>query len=146
MRLLLAVHLYESAQSLVQEATLWAERLDATLDLVFVDEYVYDPILVEDATVRATLTEQWAKVREHQRQRLDALRRAIPEARRGEAWHLAGRGAPTIVEAGRDHDAILVGTHGRTGLTHLFLGSVAERVVRTSPVPVIVLRLATEGS
>jgi len=145
MRLLLAVHLYESANALVQEGVTWATRLNATLDLVFVDEYVYDPVLVEDASVRATLTEQWAKVRDHQRQRLDALLLTIPEAQRGEGWHLAGRGAHTIVDAGRNHDAILVGTHGRTGLTHLFLGSVAERVVRTSPVPVIVLRLAAEG-
>ncbi len=144
MRLLLAVHLYESANALVQEGVVWATRLDATLDLIFVDEYVYDPVLVEDASVRATLTEQWAKVRDHQRQRLDALVLTIPEAHRGEGWHLAGRGAHTIVEAGRNHDAILVGTHGRTGLTHLFLGSVAERVVRTSPVPVIVLRLTAQ--
>lgn len=34
-------------------------------------------------------------------------------------------------------DLIVLGTHGRTGLGHLLLGSVAERVVRNSPVPVI---------
>jgi len=146
MRLLLAVHLYESAHRLIADAVTWAERLDATLDLVFVDEYVYDPVLVEDVNIRATLTEQWAKVREHQRHRLEALRMSIPEAHRGEAWHLSGRGAPTIIEAAKDHDAIVVGTHGRTGISHLFLGSVAERVVRTSPLPVIVLRLPAKES
>lgn len=35
---------------------------------------------------------------------------------------------------------IIVGTHGRRGLRRLFLGSVAERVVRASPVPVLVVR------
>lgn len=34
-------------------------------------------------------------------------------------------------------DLVVVGTHGRTGLAHVVLGSVAERVIRSSPVPVL---------
>ena len=37
-------------------------------------------------------------------------------------------------------DLIVVGTHGRTGLMHLLLGSVAEGVVRHAPVPVLLVR------
>ena len=37
-------------------------------------------------------------------------------------------------------DLVIMGTHGRTGLKHLLVGSVAERVVRTSPVPVMTIR------
>ena len=37
-------------------------------------------------------------------------------------------------------DLIVMGTHGRTGLAHLLVGSVAERVVRTSKVPVLTIR------
>lgn len=37
-------------------------------------------------------------------------------------------------------DLIVLGTHGRTGLRHLLLGSVAERVVRLSRVPVLTIR------
>jgi len=37
----------------------------------------------------------------------------------------------------RDIDLIVMGTHGRTGLGHFLLGSVAERVVRESLVPVL---------
>ena len=37
-------------------------------------------------------------------------------------------------------DVIVMGTHGRTGLAHLLVGSVAERVVRTSRVPVLTVR------
>jgi hypothetical protein len=33
-----------------------------------------------------------------------------------------------------------MGTHGRTGIAHLFLGSVAEKVVRTAPSPVLTIR------
>jgi nucleotide-binding universal stress UspA family protein len=40
-----------------------------------------------------------------------------------------------VKEAGAD--LLVIGTHGRTGLAHLVLGSVAERLVRTSPIPVL---------
>lgn len=42
-----------------------------------------------------------------------------------------------IVEAAKDKDLLVMGTHGRTGLPHLLLGSVAERVVRMAPCPVL---------
>jgi len=39
-----------------------------------------------------------------------------------------------------DVDLVAVGTHGRTGLERYLLGSVTERLVRTSPVPVLTVR------
>jgi nucleotide-binding universal stress UspA family protein len=36
-------------------------------------------------------------------------------------------------------DLIVMATHGRTGLSHLLIGSVAERVVRTAPCPVLTI-------
>ena len=40
-------------------------------------------------------------------------------------------------------DLIVMGTHGRTGLQHILLGSVAEKVVRLAPCPVLVARQST---
>jgi nucleotide-binding universal stress UspA family protein len=40
-------------------------------------------------------------------------------------------------------DIIVMATHGRTGLKHVLVGSVAERVVRTSPVPVLTVKPRT---
>ena len=37
-------------------------------------------------------------------------------------------------------DLIVMGTHGRNGVTHLLMGSVAERVVRIAPCPVLTVR------
>ena len=43
-------------------------------------------------------------------------------------------------------DLIVMGTHGRAGLGRLLIGSVAERVVRSSTVPVMTIRLDADGS
>jgi nucleotide-binding universal stress UspA family protein len=40
----------------------------------------------------------------------------------------------------RDVDAIAIGTHGRRGIAHAFLGSVAERIVQRSSRPVFVVK------
>ncbi|MGE0546229.1 MAG: universal stress protein [Kofleriaceae bacterium] len=56
--------------------------------------------------------------------------------RTGAPWH-------EIIETVRadpSFDLVIVGTHGRTGLKHVLLGSVAEKVVRHSPCPVLVVR------
>ena len=52
---------------------------------------------------------------------------------------LFGRPQDEIVKCAEDQkaDLIIMGTHGRTGLAHFLVGSVAERVVRTSKVPVL---------
>ena len=43
-----------------------------------------------------------------------------------------------LIQASRmSADLIVMGTHGRSGIEHLFLGSVAEKTLRTSPVPVL---------
>ena len=56
------------------------------------------------------------------------------------------RGAPSqvIVDAAKNTgtDLIVMGTHGRTGLAHMLIGSVAERVVRTAHCPVLTVRRA----
>jgi len=53
------------------------------------------------------------------------------------------RGKPSveIVEYARTHgcDTIVMGTHGRGGINRLLLGSVAEQVVRSAPVPVVTI-------
>jgi nucleotide-binding universal stress UspA family protein len=45
-----------------------------------------------------------------------------------------------IVAAGRGHDLIVLGTQGLSGVPHLVIGSVAEKVVRHATVPVLTVR------
>jgi nucleotide-binding universal stress UspA family protein len=53
-----------------------------------------------------------------------------------------GHAAPIICDVARTSpcDLVVMGTHGRTGVAHLFLGSVAEKVVRMAPCPVLTIR------
>ncbi len=54
---------------------------------------------------------------------------------------LAGPAEGIVEVAQQEHcDLIVMGTHGREGLAHLLLGSVAERVTRLAPVPVLLIR------
>lgn len=76
----------------------------------------------------------------------DALARArerYPEAESavafGEPWHAI---LESVVERGVD--LVVMGTHGRRGLSHAVLGSVAEKVVRLSPVPVLTVSAEAE--
>jgi nucleotide-binding universal stress UspA family protein len=66
-------------------------------------------------------------------------------AGRGEAVETAietGQPARTIVEYARTHDVdhLVVGSHGRSGVSRVLLGSVAETVVRRVEVPVTIVR------
>ena len=79
-------------------------------------------------------------VEKDRREQLEKLaRERIPAAVRCETLVTSGDPAERVLETARglDADLIVMGTHGRKGLGHLVLGSVAERVVRESPVPVL---------
>ena len=70
---------------------------------------------------------------------MKAVRARVPAAksalRRGPAWQ-----AILDVAAEEKADLVVLGTHGRHGIPHALLGSVAEKVVRMSPVPVTTVR------
>jgi nucleotide-binding universal stress UspA family protein len=53
----------------------------------------------------------------------------------------SGRENEEILKFAKDEevDIIVVGTHGRTGIDHVFFGSVAEKILRESPFPVFVI-------
>ena len=77
------------------------------------------------------------------REQLEELgRREIADAVPWTLDVVTGRAYVAITEAAARHDAdlIVVATHGRTGLLHLLMGSVAERIVRTAACPVLTVR------
>ena len=81
---------------------------------------------------------------EHVKARLDELaedvRTMFPELP-VDTVVLDGVPAKTLLQVAREvgADRIVVGTHGRSGLSHFLLGSVAGELIRTAPVPVLVV-------
>jgi nucleotide-binding universal stress UspA family protein len=81
--------------------------------------------------------------RESHRLLLEMLTQAIGRiGATGEPRVLEGSPATTIVECAKELQAelVVVGTHGRTGLARLALGSVAQKVIQTAPCPVLAVR------
>ena len=81
---------------------------------------------------------------DHYEAALTQLRDLMPASFQG-AWDadvVAGPPAETIVQVAyeRGADLIVMGTHGRKGLHHMLLGSVAERVVRLASCPVLTVK------
>lgn len=75
------------------------------------------------------------------RRRLEILARDKLSSVPHDMFVASGNAAAEILKlaAERAVDLIVMGTHGRTGVKRLLLGSVAERVVRESPVPVLTI-------
>jgi nucleotide-binding universal stress UspA family protein len=73
----------------------------------------------------------------------ERLRRSVPDDAGAVSTEVrTGHAARQIIETARDThaDLIVMGTRGRTGVAHVIMGSVAERVVRLAPCPVLTLR------
>ena len=79
---------------------------------------------------------------------LEQLERRVGDDVPVETTTVDGTPSREIVRYARENpvDCIVMGTHGRGGIDRLLLGSVAERVVRKSPVPVLTLGLRAPES
>ena len=123
-----------------------AERCGASLHLLhviedpFVAGAIPSEVYVPDVpALRASL------VTEAEAQLASLVPDRVRDALRVTTEVLVGNAASAICEAAAATpcDLIVMGTHGRTGVAHLFLGSVAEKVVRTAPCPVLTIRSET---
>ena len=83
-----------------------------------------------------------AEIARERERRLAALARDVlgPRARRVTCRAVVGEAAPAILDAARRADVIVMATLGRSGLARFLIGSVAEKVVRHAPIPVLTVR------
>ena len=121
-----------------------AQRFGATVHLLHV--YPIDAFVGPDGSM--LLTPQLVRrITESALAQLDRL--AEPHRARGMAVVTVVRDGTPSEEIVRYAESVgagmlAIGTHGRTGLPRMFLGSVAERIVRTSPIPVVTVRLGSK--
>ena len=78
----------------------------------------------------------------------DLARSRIPGKTRHDVVIMIGDPGACVVQAAKEWhaDFVVMATHGRKGLRHLVLGSVAERVIREAPCPVLTVRGGASGA
>jgi universal stress protein A len=138
-RILVATDFSDAADEALRYATVLAERLGARLSLVHVVDPFAQALSWEGEL--SLSTEMPAEVVEGI-QRQFSRRAPIMGHAVAITSIVTGVTSSAIVDHARDNgiDLIVMGTHGRHGMAHLLLGSVAERVVRTASCPVLTVR------
>ncbi|SIS00876.1 universal stress protein [Natronorubrum thiooxidans] len=133
--LLLATDGSEGARQATTHAIELASQLDATLHIVSVSEDGPHSSEKQDQLRTDPEDEATQALEEAERASADAGLETTTTVRHG----VAQEEIVDVAEA-EAIDLIVMGTHGRTGLDHLIVGSVAEEVVRNAPVPVVTVR------
>jgi nucleotide-binding universal stress UspA family protein len=155
----------QGADAALENAQHLAETYDSTVHVLYVAQEIHEALGLssdpkehspgmgdgpegsEDGMVgtRASTEEFRSQVREYGQEVVDEA-----------ASHLAGVETETAVRSGEPHqvildyagesdvDVIVMGTHGRTGLDRYLIGSITEKVVRLSDVPVLTVRASSE--
>ena len=144
-KILVPIDLSPAGTRLLEQAQEFAARFSATIDLL----YVWTPptMLAPEALITGVGAAeqpflQWLgnSAREH----LDAFKSQAESAGIAIAHSYCELGDPAsaIIEQAKSggYDLLIMGTHGRTGLSHALMGSVAEKVVRRAPCAVLTVR------
>ena len=134
-RILVATDFSSQANKALEWGRYLADHFPAKLVLL----HVIEIFKLTDVDYRMIGNDPLGLLREQSQSSMAELRRLLPDS---ETHILEGSPRPLIVEFALESDCqmIVMGTQGRSGLAQLFLGSVAEYVVRHSKVAVLTIR------
>jgi nucleotide-binding universal stress UspA family protein len=142
--ILVAVDFGDSSREALETAVELAKRFDARLTLTHTCEV---PVYAYPGMAFAAV-DLFGTIEDIARQALAAtladVQKRIPGAKAVLTLGVAAEQTLAVIAA--EHpDLVVVGTHGRKGVPRFMLGSVAEKIVRQSPVPVLTVRLPQDG-
>lgn len=139
-KILVPIDFSAGSRTAVEYATMFARRTGATIDLLHAWQF---PILPGDSMTGVSFSAEIAdQIERDAAKALEewkvALCADVPGSR---AFLAMGDPSSAVIErAKQGYDLIIAGTHGRTGISRWALGSVAERIVRHAPCPVLTVR------
>lgn len=122
----------------------FAKAFGASLHVIHVLEDLVGPAWAPEAYA-VSLPQLYEDL---EKRSIEQLEQLMPREERDEfrvqLAHVSGSPFVEIVRYAREHsiDLVVMGTHGRGPIVHMLLGSVAERVVRKAPCPVLTVRPA----
>jgi universal stress protein A len=144
-RILVPTDFSECSDAAVTYARGLADTFGSQLHLLHVVQDPYTQPWAAEA-FPAPLGDMLTQWQEQARTRLQGLLPAGTEGKEGPGIVAVEVGSPfqQIIRYAEDHDIdlIVIGTHGRGPIGHMLLGSVAEKVVRKAPCPVLTVRHA----
>jgi nucleotide-binding universal stress UspA family protein len=142
-RILHATDYSKASERALQEAVDFAKQNNAEMLVVHVIQPVVPYVAGEDIGAAELYVKLEESTKQEAQRSMDKLMQRL-ERLGVKAKSLLLRGIPAdqIVKAAKNRkaDMIVIGTHGRTGLSKLFMGSVASRVISTAPSPVLTVR------
>lgn len=143
--IMLALDGSKISDSLVEEVINLTKGQSANVRIIHVvdESFVsYGGPAFDYLSIIATCREDGEKILNNAAKKMASESSIKPETSILELKPLQGRVAEAIVEAAKEWpaDLLVIGTHGRRGFSRLFLGSVAENIVRIATIPVLLVR------
>jgi nucleotide-binding universal stress UspA family protein len=142
-RVLVPVDFSEFGKHALKYGCEFARRFGAELHVVHVVEDIY-PMVPEAGMLLPAQGDYLAELQNSARKALEHVPQADWCTGIGDVVRSVETGAPflEVIRYAREKeiDLIVIGTHGRSGLVHMLMGSVAEKIVRKAPCPVLTVR------
>ncbi len=129
----------EDKDIILQEGFVLAEKMKADVELLVIINKNLDYI---PADIGMNFTDQWEARTYMATTEMEHIKSKYPGVN-SRVVVFIGDPKEAIIDRAVEIKAsiIVIGTHGRTGLSHLLMGSTAEYVIRHSPIPVLVIPL-----